>query len=75
MSSWWQSFFDDDYLHVWGTDRKERTAREVDGLWAVLSMEVYQLLVDRTGWSAARYEEWLADTIGRLLRPGRKEKQ
>jgi AcrR family transcriptional regulator len=45
-----------------------------DGLWAVLSMEVYQLLVDRTGWSAARYEEWLADTIGRLLRPGRKEK-
>ncbi len=45
-----------------------------DGLWAVLSMEVYQLLVDRAGWSAARYEEWLAETIGRLLRPGGKEK-
>src|SRR6185503_1546120 len=25
---------------------------ERDGLWAVLSMEVYQLLVDRGGWSA-----------------------
>ena len=41
---------------------------ERDGVWAVLGMEVYQLLVERAGWSAARYEEWLADTIGRLLR-------
>ncbi len=47
---------------------------EHDGLWALLSMEVYQFLVDRAGWSPARYEEWLADTIGRLLRPGRKER-
>jgi len=45
---------------------------EGDGLWAVLSMEVYQLLVERAGWSAARYEEWAAATIGRLLRPVRK---
>ena len=50
------------------------TDTERDGLWAVVSMEVYQLLVDRTGWSATRYEEWLADTIGRLLRPGGKAK-
>ena len=42
---------------------------ERDGLWAVLSMEVYQLLVERAGWSAARYEEWAAAAIGRLLRP------
>ena len=49
------------------------TAR--DGLWAVLSMEVYQLLVDRAGWSAERYEDWIADTIGRLLRPAGKGKQ
>jgi SAM-dependent methyltransferase len=39
MDGWWQSFFDDDYLHVWGTDRSERTRREVDGLWAVLGLE------------------------------------
>lgn len=47
------------------------TDTERDGLWAVLGMEVYQLLVDRAGWTPARYEDWLADTIGRLLRPGR----
>jgi hypothetical protein len=45
---------------------------ERDGLWAVLGMEVFQLLVDRAGWTPARYEEWLAETIGRLLRPGGK---
>jgi AcrR family transcriptional regulator len=49
------------------------TDTEGDGLWAVVGMEVYQLLVDRAGWSPARYEDWLADTIGRLLRPGRQK--
>jgi SAM-dependent methyltransferase len=38
MDAWWQSFFDEDYLHVWGTDRDERTMREVDGLWTVLGL-------------------------------------
>jgi len=47
---------------------------ERDGLWAVLSMEVYQLLVERSGWSASRYEDWLAETIVRVLRPGPKER-
>jgi len=41
---------------------------ERDGLWAVLGMEVFQLLVERAALQPARYEEWLADTIGRLLR-------
>ena len=45
-----------------------------DGLWAVLGMEVYQLLVVQAGWSADRYEDWLGDTIGRLLRPVGKGK-
>lgn len=45
---------------------------ERDGIWAVLSMEVYRLLVAQSGWSAARYEEWLGETIIRLLR-SRKE--
>jgi AcrR family transcriptional regulator len=43
---------------------------ERDGIWAVLSMEVYRLLVEQSGWSASRYEEWLAETIVRLLGPG-----
>lgn len=40
---------------------------ERDGIWAVLSMEVYRLLVEESGWSVERYEEWLADAIVRLL--------
>jgi AcrR family transcriptional regulator len=43
------------------------TATESDGVWAVSSVEVYQLLVEQAGWSARRYEHWIADTITRLL--------
>ncbi len=42
---------------------------ERDGLWAVVSMEVYDLLVHRAGWSARRYERWLTETMVRLLTP------
>jgi AcrR family transcriptional regulator len=44
---------------------------ERDGIWSVLSMEVYRLLVHQSGWSASRYEEWLAETIVRLLESGK----
>jgi hypothetical protein len=37
----------------------------------VVSVDVYELLVGRSGWSGARYERWLADTIVRLLRGGK----
>jgi AcrR family transcriptional regulator len=40
---------------------------ESDGIWAVVSVEVFHLLVERAGWSTRRYEHWLADTIARLL--------
>jgi AcrR family transcriptional regulator len=40
---------------------------ESDGIWAVVSVEVFQLLVERAGWSTRRYEQWLAETIARLL--------
>lgn len=49
------------------------TPTERDGLWAVLSQEVYALLVDRAGWTGPDYEDWLADTISRLLAPGTEE--
>jgi AcrR family transcriptional regulator len=48
------------------------TDAERDGLWAVVGLEVHQLLVERAGWTGAAYESWLADTIERLLRPGGK---
>lgn len=39
----------------------------VDGLQAIGSPEVYLLLVESSGWSTQKYEEWLADTMARLL--------
>jgi AcrR family transcriptional regulator len=45
---------------------------ERDGIWAVLSMDVYRLLVDQSGWSAARYEEWLAEAIVNLIGSGKR---
>jgi AcrR family transcriptional regulator len=49
------------------------TDTKYDGLWALLSMELYQMLVERAGWTPERYEEWLADAIARLVTPGAKE--
>jgi AcrR family transcriptional regulator len=51
--------------------QRDLTESERDGLWAVMSMEVYELLVDRAGWSPDQYEKWLAETILRLLPPGK----
>jgi AcrR family transcriptional regulator len=39
------------------------TPTERDGCWALLSFEVYDLLVQRSGWSLPRYEEWLAGVL------------
>jgi hypothetical protein len=36
-------------------------------LWAVLDVGLYHLMTDLRGWSAQRYEAWLADTIDRLV--------
>ncbi|MHC3002326.1 TetR/AcrR family transcriptional regulator [Gordonia sp. GN26] len=45
------------------------TDDEAEGLWAVISTEVYDLLVNNAGWSQTRYRDWLADTTLRLLGP------
>jgi AcrR family transcriptional regulator len=41
----------------------EVTATQADGLWALLSQEVYELLVDSAGWSPAQYQAWVAQAI------------
>jgi SAM-dependent methyltransferase len=46
MDAWWQSFFDEDYLHVWGADRTERTTREVEALWTLLSLAPGSRILD-----------------------------
>jgi AcrR family transcriptional regulator len=46
---------------------RDATAREIDSVWAVVSIEVYVLLVEVRGWSTEEYESWLTDTLGAIL--------
>jgi AcrR family transcriptional regulator len=39
------------------------TAAERDGIWALMSHEVYLLLVESSGWSPEQYEAWMAETL------------
>jgi AcrR family transcriptional regulator len=39
----------------------------IQGLQAIGSPEVYLLLVGAAGWSAEKYQEWFAESLGRLL--------
>jgi AcrR family transcriptional regulator len=46
---------------------READATEAEGLSAVVSDEVYELLTGSTGWSPAKYEEWLTGVMVRLF--------
>ena len=39
----------------------------IDQVWLLIDPAVYQRLTRYRGWSPARYEKWLTDTITRLL--------
>lgn len=43
------------------------TDAERDGAWAILSPEVYLLLVEQSGWSLAQYETWLSTMLASVL--------
>ena len=43
------------------------TTVETDELWALLSPELYILLVDEAGWKPAAYERWVATTLARVV--------
>jgi AcrR family transcriptional regulator len=43
------------------------TTVEVDELWALLSPELYLLLVNEAGWTPAAYENWVATTLDRVV--------
>jgi AcrR family transcriptional regulator len=43
------------------------TAEERDGVWAIVSPEVYLLLVEESGWTIERYEAWVAATLERVV--------
>lgn len=42
------------------------TPTERDGCWALASFEIYDLLVERSGWSVRRYADWLAERFSAL---------
>jgi AcrR family transcriptional regulator len=46
---------------------RRATAAERDGLWAITSPDLYLLLIEESGWTAARYETWMADTLERVV--------
>lgn len=46
---------------------RKPTATERDGLWALLSAEVYTLLVEESGWSPEQYEKWVEHTLERVV--------
>ena len=43
------------------------TTVETDELWALLSPELYILLVNESGWTPAAYESWVATTLERVV--------
>jgi AcrR family transcriptional regulator len=43
------------------------TREECDGLWAVMAVEVYELLTALRGWTPQRYERWMTGVIDQLL--------
>jgi AcrR family transcriptional regulator len=59
------------YVHEWGAQQMLRAGLEErkagDILWTFTGPDVYRLLVEESGWSAAQYESWLMATLGALL--------
>jgi AcrR family transcriptional regulator len=43
------------------------TESERDGVWALVSPDVYLLLVEGSSWSPAHYESWVAEVLDRVL--------
>ena len=47
MDEWWRDFFDQDYVHLWGSSMPpERTAAEADGLWQMLELQQGSRVLD-----------------------------
>jgi len=46
---------------------RKPTRRERDGLWALLSVEVYLLLVEQSGWNVTQYRTWVAEMLEREI--------
>jgi AcrR family transcriptional regulator len=43
------------------------TDHERDGAWAIVSPEIYLLLVQESGWSFEQYQHWVSETLAGVL--------
>ena len=43
------------------------TAAERDGVWAIVSPEIYLLLIEESGWAPEQYEAWVEATLERII--------
>lgn len=43
------------------------TRPETDGVWAIVSPEVYLLLVEQSGWTAEQYQAWIIEALEGLI--------
>jgi len=43
------------------------TATELNGITAVVSVEIFLLLTEFSGWSPGQYQRWIAETLGLIL--------
>ena len=43
------------------------TPPERDGIWAILSPEVYLLLVEESRWTPEQYKAWVTETLERVI--------
>ena len=50
-----------------GVMGRKPTRRERDSLWALLSVEVYLLLVEESGWSIRAYRTWVEEMLEREI--------
>src|SRR5688572_5146454 len=47
MSSWWETFFDGDYLRIWeGSESPDKTERQAAGLWELLGLREGSTVLD-----------------------------
>lgn len=51
--------------------RKQKKSLSIDEarriLWMYTSRDIYRMLVQESGWTPARYEKWLSDTLVNAL--------
>ena len=43
------------------------TPAERDGVWAIVSHEVCDLLVEGSGWTPEQYETWVGETLEHVI--------